>query len=230
MIGIYRITNKINGKSYIGQSVDIEERFKHHKKYRRTCEYNKILYKAIKKYGIENFSFEIIDICKKEELDEKEIYYIEKYGTFKNGYNMTKGGEGLGGYVFSRKSIEKRAKSVKNYYKKYSRSQESREKVRNSLKKYYNEHPEAREKIGKSSRGRKISTECIEKWKKTKKENYSGCKTVIQKNIDGKIINEYKSIKIASEETNIKASAISAVCRCKRKSAGGFIWSYKLEV
>ena len=92
MIGIYKITNKVNGKSYIGKSVDIEKRFNEHKKYQ--SDKNKTLYKAIKKYGVENFSFEIIDICGKEELDEKEIYYIKKFNTLGFGYNMTIGGDG----------------------------------------------------------------------------------------------------------------------------------------
>lgn len=230
MIGIYRITNKINGKSYIGQSVNIEERFKHHKKYRRKDEDGKLLYRSINKYGIENFSFEIIDICKKEELDEKEIYYIKKYESFKNGYNMTKGGESLCGYTFSKKSIQKRVKSVKNYYSKNKRSAESREKVRKSLIEFYKNNPDARKKIGESSRGRRLSKEAIEKMKETKRKNCCGEKTVFQYNPNGGYVGVYKSVKVASDSLKICQSAISDVCRGKRKSAGGFIWSYKLTI
>jgi len=94
MIGIYKITNLINGKSYIGLSTHIEDRWQYHKTcYNWEREKNKLLYKAIIKYGIENFNFEVLEECLPEELSDKEKYYIEKYDTYKNGYNMTAGGE-----------------------------------------------------------------------------------------------------------------------------------------
>lgn len=94
MIGIYKITNLINGKSYIGLSTHIEDRWQYHKTpYNWEREKDKLLYKAIIKYGIKNFIFEVLEECLPEELSEKEKYYIEKYDTYKNGYNMTAGGE-----------------------------------------------------------------------------------------------------------------------------------------
>ena len=93
MIGIYKITNLINNKSYIGQSVDINRRFRSHKSYPFEKS-NYPLYRAFKKYGIDNFSFEILEECPIEELNEKEIYYINYYDTYNNGYNQTTGGQG----------------------------------------------------------------------------------------------------------------------------------------
>lgn len=94
MIGIYKITNKINNHSYIGLSTHIEDRWEYHRNpYNWNREKSKILYKAIQKYGIDNFTFEILEECNIEELSNKEKYYIEKYNTFNNGYNMTTGGE-----------------------------------------------------------------------------------------------------------------------------------------
>lgn len=90
MIGIYKITNLINQKIYIGQSTDIESRWEDHKFYSQ--KENTAIQAAFKKYGISNFSFEIIEECRKEELDAKEIYWIAKYDTYNNGYNLTKGG------------------------------------------------------------------------------------------------------------------------------------------
>lgn len=88
MIGIYKITRKENGKSYIGQSNDIERRFSEHK--------NKIdipIEIAIKKYGIDAFDFEIIEECSLEQLDEREKYWIAYYNTYKGfGYNCNEGG------------------------------------------------------------------------------------------------------------------------------------------
>lgn len=99
MIGIYKFTNKLTGKSYIGQSRDIHKRYIQHK-----CRHEKPLHgdmfvedtyfhKMLKHYGFWNFDFEIIEECKVNELNEKEIYYIEKFNTlFPNGYNKDKGG------------------------------------------------------------------------------------------------------------------------------------------
>ena len=94
MIGIYKITNKLNNHSYIGLSTKVEERWKYHQTpYNQQRESYKTLYKAFEKYGIENFTFEILEECSIQELGEKEKYYIAKYDTYKNGYNMTTGGE-----------------------------------------------------------------------------------------------------------------------------------------
>lgn len=94
MIGIYKITNKINNHSYIGLSTHIEDRWEYHKNsYNWNREKSKTLYKAIQKYGIDNFTFEILEECRIEELSDKEKYYIEKYNTYNDGYNMTTGGE-----------------------------------------------------------------------------------------------------------------------------------------
>ena len=94
MIGIYKITNQINRHSYIGLSTHIEDRWDYHKNpYNWEREKDKSLYQAINKYGIENFSFEILEECSLEELSEKEKFYVAKYNTFYNGYNMTAGGE-----------------------------------------------------------------------------------------------------------------------------------------
>lgn len=91
--GIYKITNQINQKCYIGQSINIESRWVHHKNYNK--KYSKYpLYLAFKKYGINNFSFEIIEECLPEELDEKEQFYIKYYNSYKNGYNQDEGGQG----------------------------------------------------------------------------------------------------------------------------------------
>ena len=83
MIGIYKITNKLNGKSYIGQSIHCGKRLDEH------CSNKKqFIDETIELEGIQNFTFEILEECNKEELNEREDYYIEKYNTmFPNGYN-----------------------------------------------------------------------------------------------------------------------------------------------
>lgn len=97
--GIYKIENLINHKCYIGQSVKIEQRWKNHKitaKNLNDKNYDNPLYRAIRKYGIENFSFEIIEECSVNELNNRQRYWIKHYDSFFNGYNLTMGGDGSG--------------------------------------------------------------------------------------------------------------------------------------
>lgn len=89
---IYKITNRLNGKIYIGQTTNPTRRFQEH----RACGYGqeteKILYKAFSKYGIGNFSFEVIE--ETEDYNEREKYWIKYYNCLvPNGYNMNEGGK-----------------------------------------------------------------------------------------------------------------------------------------
>lgn len=96
MIGIYKITNQLNGKCYIGQSIDIKMRWIQH----LYCGKNGIqkgkLYPAMFHDGIDNFQFEVLEECNlsQEELNNKERYWINHYNSFNNGYNSTPGGQG----------------------------------------------------------------------------------------------------------------------------------------
>ena len=93
MIGIYMITNTITNKKYIGQSIDIEKRWRTHKKKSTwKSQPNNYLYRAMNKYGIDKFKFEILCECNEDELNDLEIEYIKQYDTFENGYNETPGG------------------------------------------------------------------------------------------------------------------------------------------
>lgn len=89
---IYKITNKINNKCYIGQTTDYVRRFREHKNMGSGFEENKVLYKAFKKYGIENFEFEVIE-DKTPDYNEREKYWIKYYDSYNNGYNETLGGD-----------------------------------------------------------------------------------------------------------------------------------------
>ena len=92
---IYCIENKQNGKMYIGLTVDYKTRLSHH----RCClsakkHINTHLENAWHKYGEDSFEFYILEEgIPKSELPEREKYYIDKYNTFNNGYNLTSGGE-----------------------------------------------------------------------------------------------------------------------------------------
>lgn len=95
MLGIvYIITNSINGKVYIGQTIQsLKDRWYGH--CRINCSKNEAdmrIKRAILKYGKENFNIRELERCRVEDLDAREIYYIDLYNSFNNGYNSTKGG------------------------------------------------------------------------------------------------------------------------------------------
>lgn len=97
MIGVYKITNNVTGKSYIGQSVNIEKRVKEHfwkAFYTSDRSYECVVHQAIRKYGKNQFSWEVLEECSQEQLDERERYYIASMNTLcPNGYNRAIGGQ-----------------------------------------------------------------------------------------------------------------------------------------
>lgn len=91
--GIYKITNLLTGDCYIGQAIDINKRWKEHCKCGLGIDTplgNK-LYKAMMDYGLQNFAFEILEECPKQQLNEKEKFFIELYQAKDFGYNATGG-------------------------------------------------------------------------------------------------------------------------------------------
>lgn len=99
--GIYKIECMVNGKVYIGQSQDIERRWGRHKRELENGEHNNNhLQAAFNKYRADNFTWEIIEECEESLLDDKEIFYIEKYDSYnrEKGYNQTIGGGGTRGF------------------------------------------------------------------------------------------------------------------------------------
>lgn len=111
--GIYRIENLINHKSYIGQSVDIYERWVEHKWALNNKQHNnQHLVRSWHKYGANNFKFTIIDRCDENELNDREVYWVDYYDAYYNGYNQTKGGDGCLGKVWTEEEREKISRSV----------------------------------------------------------------------------------------------------------------------
>ena len=114
---IYKITNIINGKSYIGQTKNaIKERWRYHIKdsFNKNREsYNFAIHRAIRKYGINNFKIEEIENCDISKLDEREIYWINYYNTYYNGYNLTLGGGGTKKLELNEEEIIKDYKVLK---------------------------------------------------------------------------------------------------------------------
>jgi len=178
---IYRIINMIDGKSYIGQYCKDKPntRFTNHKSRARKEDSTEHLYRAIRKYGVENFDFTLICVCDNCELNDLEIQYIKEFNTFgENGYNMTVGGQGIKNYKHTPETKERlRISSTGKFPNKETRkriseglmghgcSDETREKHRiNAMG--VPKMPETIEKLRLASTGRVVSKETSEKLSK----------------------------------------------------------------
>lgn len=125
--GIYKWENKINHKCYIGQSIDLGSRLRHHINNFKHRRYDSPLYRAFDKYGIEQFDVTVLYEMKnptpeiKPLLDELEIGYIEMYNSYGKGYNQTRGGDaGILGYKFTEEQRKRTSINSRNAAKNYS--------------------------------------------------------------------------------------------------------------
>ena len=121
---IYRISNSINGKVYIGQTInDPENRWKDHKKNVKDLSINRPIVDAMRSLGIENFRLEVLIICDDESLDNIEIELIERYNSLvPNGYNFETGGH------FHKRASEALREKLSQIHKKRFEHKETREK------------------------------------------------------------------------------------------------------
>lgn len=215
LIGIYKITNLINNKVYIGQTIDYERRIDEHIRHYLNSNYhdfNSLLYKAIRKYGINNFSFEMIEECDTSELDNKEVKWIKEYNSYcnwpnSNGYNMTVGGQGNRKITPEQVLIEwNNGLSKQEIMKKFSLSTDT--------VKFY-------------LRTCNISAkEILERSVKYK------AKPVLQYSLKGEYLHEYFSINEAVRSIHDRKATTSGICEAcssnyKHTTAYGYIWKYK---
>lgn len=217
--GIYKIENLLNGKSYIGQSIEIEHRFAKHK----CAKDNFYIHRAIRKYGIKNFSFEILEECNKELLDEREKYWIAEINTLiPNGYNMIQGG-GNGAGLVKGKIVEQYDLDgvyVTSYLSANQASQLTGISHGNICACCRNE----RNYAGEFQWKYKNSDKKIKTFKKITKVVK---KINIIQQIDKEtnlVIKEYPTLSSAGKEHKINVGNISECCQGKRKTAGGYKW------
>ena len=128
-VGIYKLTNKINGMIYVGASTNIEARLNSHKQKSKVRE--NLFYSDIKKYGFDAFEKNIIEICQETELDEKEIYWISKMKEKNKLYNILSGGKRNYKRRISKETRDKISKSLTG--KPSTKNMLEREKARKLL-------------------------------------------------------------------------------------------------
>lgn len=146
--GIYLIKNKLTNKCYVGVSVNIESRWRQHKYWAKNHGVISKITNSLRKNGIENFEFSIIEVCEKDCFEERERYWIQKHDSVLNGYNLT-----YGGNVKKIVSVETK--------KKMSISRLGVKKSESHIKKIaeVNGSKEQRERFSKINLGRKLSEE-----------------------------------------------------------------------
>ena len=156
--GVYLIQNKLDEKCYVGVSINIYSRWRQHKYWAKNKEVASRITRAIKKYGVENFEFSIIELCDKEFFEEKERHWISKYDSVLNGYNLTYGGS-------IKKVISEETKlKMSNSRIGVPKSDSHKQKIAQ-----VNGSKENREKFSKLSLGRKLSDETKKKMSESKK-------------------------------------------------------------
>lgn len=249
---IYKITNKVNGKCYIGQTTQsfnkryhsgggglckIERVYNEHKyRMEHNKSYNKHLLISVEKYGFN--AFDVIDIYdiafSKEELNIKECMYIQIFDCLNNGYNATLGGEGGKGYKHSDdfkewKSISMQGKNNPMYGKTHS--EEIKKKISENKKgKFVGENSPLYGKSFSEEHRKKISESA--KGKNNPMYGKSGIDSPIAKSVICLTTKKiFHTVTEGSKYYNISRQAIGKCCRGKGKSAGKFngkklVWKY----
>ena len=205
MSAIYEFVNNINQKVYVGQAVDYKQRIRNHK-FNLKQDKNTHFYNALKKYGWENFSINIIEECEANELNEREVYWIsEKKSLYPNGYNLLEGGNQARHNDITKQKISNGRKGIKF-------SESHIENLRKSHLGYIMPE-EQKKKISKSNKGKVVSEETKRKLKYKQPHR----REVGRFNKEGNLIMKYESIMDASIDLDCSPGNISECCNGKRK-------------
>lgn len=207
---IYKITNTINGKVYVGQTIkSAKARFTEHKYFAMHKQYQRgrpHLYSAMEKYGCDNFKVEVLETCPRELLDEREVYWIAQCDSYNKGYNMTLGGQGatVGRNTEGIMSLWESGLSISDIAKAIERD---RETVANELK--------SNGINDEAINQRRIAT--IKKKVRT---------PVYQYDKQGNFIRAYDSVYDAEEQTGINRGCIRGVMCGRHQVAGEYQWRH----
>lgn len=210
---IYKITSP-SGKCYIGLTKNFKQRMKQHEKDSKKGK--RVFYKAITKYGFNNFKKEILEVveCETREelykkLEEKEKFYIKKFDSFNNGYNGTEGGEGTLGLFgeknpfFNKKHKKTSIDKIREKALNRTHTKETKDKISSVLKsKNCGEKESSAKGLKKAQKVNMKKVVCVE---------------------TGEL---FDSLTDCSIKTGINRSDIGSVCNLKRISAKGFTFRF----
>ena len=215
---VYLVENIINQKKYVGLTTQsLGYRWQQHiyEAFRKNN--NRYFYRAIRKYGKDSFRCSVLEECKDtQELNDKEIYWINKLDSLKDGYNLTKGGEG--GY----KELARKRKSLACQGKKFSDEHRKNLSISHmGIMKGENNGMFGRKGVKNSLFGKKRSKEVCEKISKSKERT-----PVKQYDLDGNYIKTYSSIKQATLDVVGHNANIIKCCKGQRNKAYGYRWKY----
>ena len=238
--GIYRIENLVNHKSYIGQSVNIYDRWVLHKwKLNNGKHKNHHLLRSWIKYGSNNFEFTIIEQCNEDELNEREIYWINYYNSYSNGYNQTKGGDGCSGKIWSDEEREKISRAILqidlngNVICRFINIDDAESKTGINRRQIWNC---ANKHICQSTNhATKSAGGCIWvyedefesfdlSWYQSKIPQY----TVYQYDMNWNLIHIWPSAESVKQD-GYEPTVIRSVCQGKFMTAYGYLWSYEVN-
>ena len=206
--GIYKITNKITQKVYIGQSVDIRRRWTAHINILNDTNANAIekssaIHQSMLKYGIENFTFEIVELCSIDQLNDREKFWIQSYNSYLRGYNETIGGDGI---------------RIRPSY--VDAIQDALQHTMQSYQEIATTNHVAVQVVSTINRGVTYFDETL---------SYplrSHTKEVIQYDLHGNELSRFATVTEAANAVNTSTTHISGACSGKYKSTRGFIWRY----
>jgi len=229
---IYKITNCINEEIYVGKSKNPKARWRQHKSHSKKR--NTKLYYAMRKYGVSNFLFDILEECNEKNVNEREVYYVSSLNPY---YNMTNGGDG-GGFL-----NKKHGNNWKSAIKQSNSKKVACYDLNGNLIQTYDSCRDASyDLFGKECRGidavtrGEYQTYGGYQWKTFKdvpkpniapyKRTSHKIKKIAKYSIDGKLIKMYDSMTVAAKENDASTSKITLVCQNKRKTHKGYIWKY----
>lgn len=224
--GIYKYENKINGHIYIGQSIDIQKRFREHKNAAfnsNNRDYNLPIHAAIRKYGLDNFNFDIIDICEQSQLDKQECFWIDYYQSYMNGnYNISLGGSNRSHIGRPVQAFDMKGNLIKEYCNAATAARE----VGISYSVIQQVLHEKRRSCGGFQWKYSDDPRTITSYK-----NRQGGKIPIEQyTIDGTFLKEWESAASAGRELNLDPSGIAKCLKGKTFSCGGYYWKYSQDI
>lgn len=221
---VYKITNNVNKKCYVGITKHTFEKRYDYKNWWESGSVNRLLRKSVLKYGIENFTVIILEdnICMTQ-LEEREKVYIKLFNSFvPNGYNLTTGGNYK--YQISKESIEKSIISRRERFLKYGSSQkgkprnpESIRKMNETQKRQYAEG--TRQPWNKGKKIGKMSEQAVLNSAK------AHLKKVASYDKDGNLVKIYEGLKFTKDD-GFNPAQVCLVCKGNAKTHRGFVFKY----